>query len=58
MMYHTITEMPIRGFRTMSGGLVSQQMIDALVSLLNGQGGGGTLVKEALGAVKTLVAKK
>ncbi len=58
MMYHTVTEMPIRGFRTMSGGLVSQQMIDAIVGLFNGQGGGMTIVREAVGAVKGLIAKK
>lgn len=58
MMYHTVMEMPVRGFRTMSGGLVSQEMIDALVSLLNGQGGGGRLVKEGIGAVKALIGKK
>lgn len=58
MMYHTITEMPIRNLRTMSGGLVSEQMLDALLRMLNGQGGGGTLVKEGLGAVMALIKQK
>lgn len=58
MMYHTISEMPIRNLRTMSGGLVSAKMLDALLRLMNGQGGGGTLVKEGLGAVKALISKK
>lgn len=61
MMYHSIMEMPLRNLRTMTGGLITEKMLGALLSLLRDESAGAAvraLGKEAVGILKGLLNKK